>query len=70
MALDISKQTVCTTQPILDSFLEQGLECDMILPDYCPDVVKILKCSVTPVILSAQLSGNRLQAEGSASVRL
>lgn len=70
MALEVSKQTVCVTQPILDSFLEQGVECDMILPDYCPDVVKILKCSVTPVILSAQVSGDRLEAEGSASVRL
>lgn len=70
MTLDISRQTVSTTQPILDSFLEQGIECDMILPDYCPDVVKILKCSVTPVVLSAQLSGNRLQAEGNAAVRL
>ena len=70
MALDISRQTVSMTQPILDSFLEQGVECDMILPDYCPDVVKILKCSVTPVILSAQLSGSRLQAEGNAAVRL
>lgn len=70
MALEVSKQTVAMTQPILDSFLEQGVECDMILPDYCPDVVKILKCSVEPVILSAQLSGDRLEAEGSASVRL
>lgn len=70
MALEVSKQTISVTQPILDSFLEQGVECDMILPDYCPDVVKILKCSVTPVILSAQLSGDRLEAEGNALVRL
>ena len=70
MALEVSKQTVMVTQPILDSFLEQGIECDMVLPDYCPDVVKILKCSVTPVILSTQLSGDRLEAEGTASVRL
>ncbi len=70
MDLQTSRQTIAISDVILDSFLEQGVECDMILPDYCPDVVKILKCSVTPVILSTQLSGNKVEAEGAASIRL
>lgn len=70
MELQLSKQTIAISDIILDSYLEQGVECDMILPDYCPDVVKILKCSVTPVILSTQLSGDKVEAEGSASIRL
>ena len=70
MDLQTSKQTIAISDIILDTFLEQGVECDMILPDYCPDVVKILKCSVTPVILSTQLSGDKVEAEGSASIRL
>ena len=70
MDLQMTKQTIAVSDVILDSFLEQGVECDMILPDYCPDVVKILKCSVTPVILSTQLSGDRIEAEGTASIRL
>ncbi len=55
---------------ILDSSVEQSVELDYFLPDYFPNIFKLLKTSVTPVIQSQKIAGNQLVLDGSAAVRV
>lgn len=55
---------------VYDSSAEQTIECDITLPDYCPDIQRILRCRVTPSISSAQVSGGRVAADGTAFVKI
>ncbi len=43
---------------------------DFVLPEYCPDMAVILKCQVTPRILSRQYSGGRLTVDGMNEIRI
>ena len=44
----------------LDDFFEQKVDFDIVLPDYCPPVMRIVKCDVTPAIMSKSYEGDRL----------
>ena len=49
---------------VLDTVAEQLTDVDLTLPDYCPDIEKILKCTLVPQIQSKTLSGGQLQVDG------
>lgn len=53
-----------TPLTVLDTVAEQLADVDLTLPDYCPDIEKILKCALTPKIQSKTLSGGQLQIDG------
>ena len=57
-------------EPVSSTLQEQGIELDYVLPDYYPDVCKMVKCFVTPTILSESVSGNSLSYELRAEVRI
>ena len=66
---EISK-AVAVPEILFDDFDEQPVDCDFVLPDYCPDIAAVLKCTMRPVIQSKQMSGDRLTAEGQAMIRV
>ncbi len=43
---------------------------DFLLPDYCPDIAAILKCTLSPAVLSRRRSGDTLLVEGQSAVRV
>lgn len=49
---------------------EQGIELDYVLPDYYPDVCKLIKCFVKPSIVNEYISDNRLSYELLAEIRI
>lgn len=51
MELQLNKEPVFLNEVIYDGQTEQGVEFDYVLPDYYPDIFKILRCSLTPGIL-------------------
>lgn len=53
-----------TSTTVLDTVAEQLADVDLTLPDYCPDIEKIIKCTLTPKIQSKTLSGGQLQIDG------
>lgn len=57
-------------ETIYDSTAEQGVECDIVLPDYCPDIQRILRCCVSAMINPASGSGSRVSADGTAYVKV
>lgn len=70
MELNLQKQTVSINETIYDGVVEQPLECDVLLPDYCPDIQKILRCEVVPSLLLAAVNGDKLSVDGMAMAHL
>lgn len=70
MELTFSKQPVLLSELILDTDLEQAVECDLLLPDYCPDILKILRCEAQTNVTSAQVSGGKLNIGATSTVRV
>ncbi len=55
---------------LFDGCQEQPLDLDVSLPDYCPDIQRILKCQVVPCISAHSINGDHLETEGVARVRV
>ena len=70
MELNCERQTVTINEIVLDTSVEQSLQSDILLADYCPDIVKILRSFVTPTICCAKVIGERLTLEGTAAVKV
>ncbi len=64
MELNQEKRSFRTPWIVTDAVAEQLADADITLPDYCPNIEKILKCTLTPKIQTRSLSGGQLQIEG------
>lgn len=49
---------------------EHAVDCNITLPEYLPDIMKILRCSCIPGVKSHQLNGDRLNTECVCLVRV
>ena len=58
-------------ETVFDGQSEQGVELDYILPDYCPDIFKILSCALTPKIVSYSVSADgKLNLDGVVYIKV
>ena len=48
---------------VVDDFYEQKTELDIVIPDYCPSVEKILCCDILPYVISKSVDGDKLKIE-------
>ena len=55
--------------PVYSGSCETPLDTEYNLPDYCPDIQKLLKCRVVPEVSSTLISGDTLTIDGVADVR-
>lgn len=70
MDYPLSKKTLSLSETVFEGSAEQPLDIDFTLPDYCPDIQRILKCQVYPKIYSRNISGDRLDVDGAAVVKI
>ena len=70
MNYDVSKESIPVRVLDFEGCQEIPIDLDFSLPDYCPDIQRILKCQVCPNITTRNISGDRLNIEGSANIRL
>ena len=70
MKLNNETQSVGLFENICDSTAEQSIDADINLPDYCPEIQRILKCNVIPNISSVHNNSGRITADVNAVVRL
>ncbi len=70
MDYTLKKRLISTTSKILDTVSQQPVDLDFTLPDYCADMEKILKCSLTPKIYTRTFSGGQLSVSGASLVRI
>ena len=70
MELELNKEPVFVSEVVFDGQTEQGVEFDYVLPDYYPDIFKILKCTLTPGIVSYNVSGTQLYVDGVVYIKV
>ena len=68
MQINVITQSVGVEETLGACTAEQPIDADITLPDYCPDIRRVLKCLVTPRITAVQTAGDRATADGSAGV--
>lgn len=66
----LEKEKCCVCETVFDGVAEQPVDLDFSLPDYCPDIERILKCRICPSITSKNISGDRLDVDGTAVIKL
>lgn len=69
MDLNITKETVCINEIMYEGSVEQAIDSDVTLPDYCPDILRVLKCTIMPRVNSTQVAGDRITVDGTALIR-
>lgn len=70
MEYQLKKELCPVCETVLEGTSEQPLDLEINLPDYCPDIERILKCRLCPSVSSKTISGDRLELEGNALVTL
>ncbi|MBR5202006.1 MAG: DUF3794 domain-containing protein [Clostridia bacterium] len=60
--------SVCTT--VFQSSAEHSIDCDVTLPEYMPDIVRILRCNAVSGVQSHQINGDRIVAECECLVKV
>ena len=70
MDLKIVNATLDTRETLFEGNPEQGFESDIILPDYCPEVRRILKCHITPKISQCYQNGSDVNIDGFIFVKI
>lgn len=68
MDLETTKCKLTTTKRIYEKKSEYPIDCEFTLPDYCPDIERILKCNVTPRISNLSVLSDSAQVEINANV--
>ena len=68
---NITKAAVYIDESVYDGQAEQGVELDYVLPDYCPDIFKILSCTLSPKVVSYNVSGDcKLNMDGVVYIKV
>lgn len=70
MEYTLNRQAVTVNEVVFDSVQEQPVDLDVTLPDYCPDIQKILKCQIYPCVTAKSILSDSLEVSGSVTLRL
>ncbi len=70
MEYSVKTDGIHVSKVIFEESSEQTVDADFGLPDYCPDIQKILKCQIEPQIESKNIVGDRIEIEGISVVRI
>ncbi|MDR2753801.1 MAG: DUF3794 domain-containing protein, partial [Oscillospiraceae bacterium] len=63
-------QSIGTLETVFDGKLEQAVDGDITLPEYYPDILRVLKITVLPAVHAVQAAGERVTVDGSALVNV
>lgn len=64
------KNSLPVPEVIYEGISEQGIEYDYILPDYYPDIFRLVKCEAVPEIISYSVNESRLTYELGVEISL
>ena len=70
--MEFNKKTTAMHErrTLFEGTAEQAVDCDITLPDYFPDIVRVLKCTLTPRITVVQGGTDRITVDGSGLLRV
>lgn len=64
------KTNVYVNDTLFSDSIEQAIDIDFTLPDYCPDISKIFKCHSVPRISNKSINGKNITIEGNVTLTL
>lgn len=70
MSFEMKKEKLQTIECAGKMKAEQSIETEITLPDYCAEIKRILKCTLTPGIHSVSRTGDRVSARGTVLIRI
>lgn len=70
MNTEMKKEKISVPKCAIEVNLEERIELDVNLPDYCSDIKRVLRCFVTTGINSTEIAGDRLSVKGEITVRI
>ncbi|MBP1577296.1 MAG: DUF3794 domain-containing protein [Oscillospiraceae bacterium] len=70
MELELKRQPIAACEPLLNAVAEHSIECDVLLPDHCPDIVKLICCRIDSVITGCAAHKSVFTVEGMATARI
>lgn len=70
MELKLTHESICINEVVFDSTLDQPIELDYLLPDYCQSIFKVLKCKIMPKITSQRIANGKLIIDGIACIKV
>jgi LysM repeat protein len=68
MELELATRSIGVLSTVYDGKLEQAVDSDITLPDYLPDILRILRVDVDPQIANVQAQKERVSIDGQARV--
>jgi len=68
MDLQHTTRNVGSLESVFDQKLEQPVDGDITLPEYCPDILRIIKTTMEPAVYAVQSANERATVEGAARV--
>lgn len=70
MDLTVARDTVRMTELAFDSASDHPIDCDIVLPDYCPDIARILRTEAGASVDSKTIENGRLTVTGTFGVKV
>lgn len=70
MEYHLTKKNLSRRRDVLHTAAEQPVDFELTLPDYCPDIERILSCMLIPKVYLSNVGGDRLNVEGGSCVRV
>lgn len=70
MEFNSNKDCISVSTIAFQASAEHPIDCDVTLPEYMPDIVRILRCSAIPGVQSHQINGDRITAECECLVKV
>lgn len=70
MDLSLIRDTVRINVPVFEGAAEHPVDCEIILPDYCPDIARILKTEAAVCVDSKTVEGSRLTVSGNIAIHI
>ena len=64
------KSDIYINENYLNDSLEQAVDVDFTLPDYCPDISKIFKCHASPRIASKSVNSSTVTLDGNVTITI
>ncbi len=70
MDINVTRQAVSTNEVIFNQNAEQAVDFEIALPDYCPDIVRLLKCRTKPRLISKSKTADAVIVDGAVTATL
>ncbi|MCQ2455218.1 MAG: DUF3794 domain-containing protein [Clostridia bacterium] len=68
MEQNILKSSIKTQEIVFKETVEQSIDTDYTLPDYCKDIERVLKCKAVPRVSLKAIDGNKVTIDGNVHI--